>query len=337
VILYLAGSTSPGQLELAANRAGANNFLFSFADVQAQKCAKRFCVQLQRRIFIDSGAYSVWASRRKRTKIKLGEYIAFCKQIMGMRNCPVVFAALDVIPGKKSDCPDDPTADEIKRACDDGWANYMAMKQAGISPCLMTFHQFEPIRQLTRIVDDSDYFAVSPRKCGVSDKEKLEWLDGIFRNFGPPRKIHGLGVFSKDLMERFPFFSVDNTGWVQSGKFNLRFHISGGRPVAWKLKQWKRLAREHGMPTLHLAEMLGYGPRGPQDSSGYPWLWYLAMDALLETEQCVTQFWRNKGVVWDEQEHETTDIRAYFRERSAKINAELRTAAERDEESREKG
>ena len=48
---------------------------------------------------------------------------------------------------------------EIQRACDEGWDNYQAMKHEGISPCLMTYHQFEHARQLTRIMNDTDYFA----------------------------------------------------------------------------------------------------------------------------------------------------------------------------------
>jgi hypothetical protein len=65
VILYFAGNLQTETLELIARKAmnpivggpmmRANNFLFSFADPGAQKNAKHFCVQPERRIFVDSG------------------------------------------------------------------------------------------------------------------------------------------------------------------------------------------------------------------------------------------------------------------------------------------
>src|SRR5205807_768623 len=121
--LYIAGNLQADMLEKIANRAGANHFLCAFSAAGARQNAKYFCTQTHRRVFVDSGAYSAWT---KGKPIKLGEYIAFCKQIMDMAKCPVVFAALDVIPGVKGR---EPTRLEIQKACDEGWENYQAMKR----------------------------------------------------------------------------------------------------------------------------------------------------------------------------------------------------------------
>jgi hypothetical protein len=307
VILYVAGNLQLEMLEKIAGRAKANHFLCSFADPSARKSAKHFCTQHHRRIFVDSGAFTAWA---KGKKVDLGQYMAFCKQIIDKAKCPVVFAALDVIPGKKQDGRK-PTQLEIQKACDEGWENYQAMKQKGIEPCLMTFHQFEHQRQLKRIADESDYFAVSPRKSDVSREEKLKWLAQVFNYIqGKNRrsinkKIHGLGVSSVDWMEQFPFYSVDNTGWIIAGRANLHRHFVGHRPVYWSLEDWKRLAEADRVPTWPLRKMLGFGKPGarpdPQANSGGYWLQTLAMRCEVETESYVTELWRSKGVDWDDQ------------------------------------
>jgi hypothetical protein len=315
VILYLAGSTGINQHERVANKAGANNFLFTFADNSARKCAEHFCTQPQRRIFIDSGAFSAWVKGSKGKPIVLNDYIAFCKHIQKLAKCPVVFAALDVIPGKKKSDGLRPTEGESEGACEEGWDNYQTMKQEGIIPCLMTFHQLDHPRWLKRIADDCDYFAVSPRK-NVSPDERLKWLEGVFRHIQPldtsngvarlKKKIHGLGVSSVDWMKQFPFFSVDNTGWLQGGRSHSRVHLSGSRPVFMSPADWKRRAREDGIPVRYLRKMLGYGVPGvnpdPAGNSGSYWLMELAMEAYVETERHITEHWKDRGLDLDEEQ-----------------------------------
>ena len=308
MIYYLAGSPSPEHLERESKSADANNFLFTFAEPGARKCAEYFCVQPQRRLFIDSGAYSVW---EKGAKVDLGEYIAFCKKIMSMAKCQVSFAALDVIPGSKGSS--NPTDSEIARACDEGWDNYQTMKQEGI-PCLMTFHQFEHRKQLTLIANDSEYFAVAPRKRGVTNRQKLEWLASIFQYLGvkegPGRKkIHGLGVSSTAFMMQFPFYSVDNTAWLQCFRSHARAVLTedGFHTKYWRLRDFeKRTARER-VSKHDLREMLGYSlpseKADPNGAHGYYYLMYLAMSCAVETQFLITEFWRSKGVVWEDHQY----------------------------------
>lgn len=300
MIFYLAGSLQNEQYERIANKAGANHFLCSFANPGAQQNAKYFCQQPHRRIFVDSGAFSEWKNGRK---IKLGDYMVFCKQVATMAKCPVVFAALDVIPGKKEER--NPTQAEIQMACDEGWQNYQAMKREGISPCLMTYHQLEHGRQLTRIADDSDYFAVSPRK-NLPPRERLHWLESVFACLGRTKRIHGLGVSSVPWMERFPFFSVDNTGWVPSVKANLRRIETRTGPRNMSLGEWKKkLAGRKGIYTRYLRKMLDYSLPGekpdPEANRGIYFRALVAIKCDVETQSRVTELWRSKGVDWEEQ------------------------------------
>jgi hypothetical protein len=305
VIHYLAGSPGAKHLEREANRAHANNFLFTFGQPGARQCAKYFCVQPQRRIFIDSGAFTVWT---KGKKVDLGKYIAFCKQIKNIAKCQLVFAALDVIPGKKNGSA--PTAGEIDRGFDEGWDNYQSMKQEGISPCLMTFHQFDRRRWLTQIADDSDYFAVAPRKSGVTEQEKSTFLRNVFNYINgkgslPSKKVHGLGISSLGLMKQFPFYSVDNSGWLVSIRAHVRAQAGQSGTAYKKLDWWKQRALADGIPAEgldDLRQMLGYRLReekaDPEGHSGDYFLMYLAIDRAVEMECRVTDFWREQGVDW---------------------------------------
>src|SRR5208283_1592684 len=210
----------------------------------------------QRRIFVDSGAYSTWS---KNKIINVDKYIAFCKDVLSKAKCPVVFASLDVIPGKKSDVRK-PTEGEKERACLEGWENYQEMKRQGI-PCLMTYHQGEHIRWLSRIADESDYFALSPRKAGKSTDQKAAWLRTSFEyiygndaRLSTRKKIHGLGVSSREFMKEFPFYSVDSTAWLISMRTS-QYRMPDGKYK--KLQDMEEKARQQNVDPRPLRQLMG--------------------------------------------------------------------------------
>jgi hypothetical protein len=313
MLYYLAGSLDPKIFERTADRAltisgRANHFLFSFANPLACDCAHHFCLQPQRRIFVDSGAFTAWRERRE---INLTDYIDFCKKIKRKAKCKdLVFAALDVIPGTPDRMP---TEDEKKKACDRGWDNYQTMKEEGIR-CIMTFHQFEHTSQLKRIMDDYGSFAVSIRKDpAIPPETKLTWLKNIFRECGYSDtaensvvkwKIHGLGVSSLDFMRHVPFFSVDSTDAIKAGN-HFQLHQFGGNGIRRRTRgAWERLALEDGIPIRYVGKMLGFDPDGLSEANGQSgsyWLQTRAMEACVETELYLTELWRSKGVDWDDQ------------------------------------
>jgi hypothetical protein len=306
MIYYLAGSPDLEDMERAADKAHANHFLCTFADFAPRKAAQHFCVQPQRRIFVDSGAYSIWT---KGAPVTLGEYIEFCKKIKNAAKCPVVFAALDVIPGKKKSTAK-PTADEITRACEEGWDNYQTMKQEGI-PCLMTFHQYEHRQWLKKIADDSDYFAVAPRKKDEHTADKMVWLKTMVFDYlnimkspvNQRKKVHGLGVSSPEFMMAFPFYSVDNTGWIQSVRSYSLASLYGVKTTYRQFKHIEKAAMS-GHIFFDTNERLRktFGFPAPGESSDASRLMYAAMRAAAETEWRVTDFWKRKGLVWPDQE-----------------------------------
>src|SRR6266852_1674339 len=154
MILYCSISTSPKSLERHADKVppaglggnwGVDNFLFSFFQPDARECARYFCRQPQRRLFIDSGAYTAWS---KGTPVDINDYIVFCKAIQKHAKCPVTFAGLDVIAKHITD-------DALETAAKQSLDNCMRIRAKGI-PCLMTFHMWEDPKWLKLIIEDKD-------------------------------------------------------------------------------------------------------------------------------------------------------------------------------------
>jgi len=356
MIVYLAGETgdSPEHHEELAAKAiafghgyalkGANHFLFSFAYEEAKRRAEYFCKQPRRRIFIDSGAYTAWTGKCE--PIVNRKYLDWCKKVMDSKQCPVVFAALDVIAGKITDSKWPPSREDSERACEKGWANYQAMKQEGIGPCLMTFHQFDDPKWLTMLKDESDYFAVShSKRRDVPDALKNKWIKDVFDTVKPldkssgtarlTKKIHGLGVTRIEWMKEYPFYSVDSTAWLQAGKGNLT-SICGpsGQVHTRSLKVWTRRAAANGIlgdlengvspkNMKYFRECLGIVP-GVDDRNGN-WGSYFkliqSMGAYMEQEYFVTKYWREeKGLTLD---HEPPERQRENEPPIAEVLAEL--------------
>ena len=329
--LYLAGSTSPKKLEAWASNAPlyapiilrkdddplddwhlTPNFLFTFAHADAQKCAEHFCErpcaydfceQPHRRIFIDSGAFTAWKKGIKLDEKYLSKYMEFCRKIQKRAKCCVTFAAVDIPLGKEGDKPETITLAQKEKACEQGWEYYQTMRKNGI-PCLPVFHQLEHVKWLRRIADNSDYFAVSPRK-DISAAKRHRWLKSVFDYIGPSKKkIHGFGISSDAWLREFPFFSVDRTDWLWAIKLE-RYPLPNRRQRS--LDEWTELLYHDGEDwealRERLREILAYGTYGvkpdPQGRRGKYWFATLAIARELSWQREITKFWRQKGVVWD--------------------------------------
>jgi len=168
-------------------------------------------------LFLDSGAFSAWA---RGITIDLEEYIVFCLKHIDYVD---VIASLDVIPGEGMFGKID--SDDVKRSARQGWLNYHEMLKAGIpkEKLIHTFHQGEDFKWLKRMVRSIPYIALSPANDKTTDQKRI-WLDGCMKyvvdECGTPLvKFHGFGVTSVDLVIRYPWYSVDSTSWVKTGRF----------------------------------------------------------------------------------------------------------------------
>ena len=159
-------------------------------------------------LFLDSGAFSAWTQK---IEINIHEYIEFIKK---HRNFITVYANLDVI-GIGGKQPNKLTAEATLE-------NQKIMEAAGLDP-LPCFHFGEPYEYLEYYIKHYDYIALGV--AGNSGRKLIPWFDICFSNYicdkqtGLPKvKVHGFAVTSLPLMLRYPWYSVDSTSWVITGR-----------------------------------------------------------------------------------------------------------------------
>ena len=161
-------------------------------------------------LFLDSGAFSAWTQG---LEINIQEYIEFIKEHQDIIE---VYANLDVI-GLEGKQPCKLTAEKTLE-------NQKIMEAAGLNP-LPCFHFGEPMEFLQYYVDNYDYLALGV--AGNTGMKLIPWLDICFRDYicgkdGIPKvKVHGFAVTSLPVMTRYPWYSVDSTSWVQTGRMGF--------------------------------------------------------------------------------------------------------------------
>ncbi len=169
-------------------------------------------------IFIDSGAFTAHTKGRE---VDVDAYIKFLNENDEFINC---FAQVDRIPGKFREPK---TREQLENAPKESWDNYLYMIDKVKSPkkLIPIFHQGEDFKWLHNLLNYTDennehidYIGISPANDRTT-KQKIEWLHIVFdiiKNSNHPNvKTHGFGVTSKEVIEQFPFFSVDSTSWFR--------------------------------------------------------------------------------------------------------------------------
>lgn len=151
-------------------------------------------------LFLDSGAFSAWSQGKE---INIDEYIQFIKDHKEVID---VYANLDVIGNAEAT-----------------WNNQMYMEKAGLNP-LPVYHYGEDKKWLKRILNKKyDYISLGGM-VPISTQDLVHWLDDLFKNHlcdekgMPTVKVHGFGLTSLRLMLRYPWYSVDSTSWVVTGR-----------------------------------------------------------------------------------------------------------------------
>jgi len=181
-------------------------------------------------LFLDSGAFSAWTQG---AEIDIQEYIKFIKNHLDVIN---VYANLDVI-GVGGKQPNRLTAEKTLE-------NQRIMEDAGLTP-IPVFHYGEPEEDFLKYyVDNYDYIAIGV--AGNTGDKLKPWLDRCFGNYicksnGMPKtKVHGFAVTSLRIMLRYPWYSVDSTSWVVTGRMGS-IYVPRQRDGKWVYDEdsWK--------------------------------------------------------------------------------------------------
>jgi hypothetical protein len=109
---------------------------------------------------------------------------------------------------------------------------YMESQNAKPLPC---FHFGEDIRYLEWYVANYDYITIGGLVRKTAEAQRV-WLDRIWPvmldGSGRPKlKVHAFGMTAPWLMERYPWYSVDSSSWIQAAAFGSIFTSEHG-PIA---------------------------------------------------------------------------------------------------------
>lgn len=158
------------------------------------------------KIFLDSGAFSAYTLG---AKIHLPTYVDYIKRnmdIFRVEDGVLMVAVLDGI------------GDPLET-----YRNQLTMEALGVKP-MPCFHAGEDERYLEWYIQNYDYISLGGM-VGSSTKQLMLWLDRVWDKYlvdgsGKPRlKVHGFGITSIPIMERYPWWSCDSSSWIQAGSF----------------------------------------------------------------------------------------------------------------------
>lgn len=216
---YRAGGTSRGRyakLNEAERRCvdAVPHLLESYHYIERQRFVDAIRMD-GLKVFLDSGAFSAYTLG---ATIDLKGYCEYIK-----RNMDIIRVEDGTLMASVLDGIGDPLAT---------YRNQLAMEELGVRP-LPCFHAGEDERYLDWYVENYDYITLGGM-VGSSTQQLIKWLDRIWNDHlldgsGRPKlKVHGFGVTAVPVMERYPWYSVDSSSWIQSAAFGSIFTAEYG-------------------------------------------------------------------------------------------------------------
>lgn len=249
--LYFAGGETNVYTELL-KQGGVRNRLVSYYYIKEDLRVLSHQFENQ---MLDSGAFTAWT---KGSTITVEELAQFIKQYGDNFHH---YINLDVI------------GNDIA-----SYENYHKLKKMGINT-VPVFHRLEDWQYLHKYCQESDYICIGG--CvGFSVKELIPFLDHCFAIIKQywPKKIHGLGITSKALMLRYPFYSVDSTSWLGSARFGGIMGYNDGKLVKYNSEYYNKLNK-----------ILNYKDKTAK-----------AIQSFLQMETYITNLWTARGITWKE-------------------------------------
>ncbi len=156
-------------------------------------------------LFLDSGAYSAMS---KGVEIDIYKYIDFIKE---HQEDITIYANLDVIGNAEA---------TLK--------NQRIMEDAGLDP-IPCFHRGEDWKYLRYYIKNYEYIALGGVAKDKDRSQLKQWMNEAWDIICdtpdrlPKCKVHGFAATSLDIMIRYPWFSVDSTSWISTGRFGFIF------------------------------------------------------------------------------------------------------------------
>lgn len=170
-------------------------------------------------VFMDSGAFSMFTQGVSISLEKYAEYLEAKKDIIHVAS----------------------NLDEIGQGREEQtYANQKALEKMGarVQP---VHHARDKDEWLQRyLAEGYDYIFLGGMVSETTQYLKV-WLDKIWRKYltnkdGSPKvKVHGFGLTTLELMERYLWFSVDSTAWVTTARYGgIYLDMPNGKVITMK-------------------------------------------------------------------------------------------------------
>ena len=284
--LYFACAPGKAHLNILKGEK-VENILISYHFIKnARKLATLLNDTKPKRVLIDSGAFSVWSNDGV---VSLENYTNFCIALKELLSPSIELNVinLDVLPGKKGFVPN---KEAIHKSTKEGWKNMLYMESKGLK-VMHTFHQYEDISVLDKLLKHSNYIGISSNKDATMNSQ-LAWFRKIFLKTKGNVKTHAFAATSERQLFQFPFYSCDSSSWVtpsRYGKIPLMLDNYRIKSIAYKdvndiEKYWKYLS------------FIG------MDAIGSKVDWATRITIAIRTykklEEVATKLWTQRGVTW---------------------------------------
>lgn len=238
--------------------------LTTFADKQEISNLFDTCVndRLLPRILIDSGAFTAYTTGKVITVKEYGTWALEFKKQWECKVKSLRFFNLDVIGSQeKSDI------------------NLHRLEQMGLEP-IPIFTYDADIKHLIYYLENYEYIGFGGL-VGRSPAVVMKWLDYCYKQVnnhykktGTLRKTHLLGITKQQILERYPLYSCDSSGWVAC----LRF----GRGKAIGKSKIPRYNESPEALKITIVTLRA------------------EIEKYKKLQDDVTKLWAKRGVVWDE-------------------------------------
>lgn len=192
------------------------------------------------KVFLDSGAFSAHTLGVKMSLPDYCDYIKRNMDVLRIEDGDVMASVLDGI------------GDPLQT-----WRNQYEMELRGVRP-LPCYHFGEPEEYLVHYIQNYSYITIGGM-VGKSPATLMTWLDRIWDRYmvdGAGRakvKVHGFGLTSIPLMERYPWYSCDSSSWIQATSFGVVVTPKWG-PIAISDKSPSRHQQGQHVSTLSKPE-----------------------------------------------------------------------------------
>ncbi len=261
MIMYFSGF-GPGHFYDKAKELDIKHYLYSFYNFQKKELKERYSSEYK--IFIDSGGYS---ARVKGIKIDIMAYINFLN-----KNADYIEVAANL------------DTNDIEETLKNQKLLMDRVKGVTILPIYHVSDYINPKYKglLDEFIKKYEYIGVGGiAGVSLSEKQRTNFLNYVFSKTKGKIKVHGFGITSIRLVQKFPFYSVDSTSWQAGMRYGNAFSPQGAQ---FSYKNMKQVVINDVPAKLLTASYL--------DRVSYDLIYWSNF------EKKITKLWEIRGVFW---------------------------------------